>query len=235
MPDKTGRIAAFFDVDGTLTSERTWKGIIGYFQTYNLRRTTHAVFLGLHYPLYFLRRMGLLSESRFRATWASHLAWYVRGYTLSEANKVWTWGIENFLSQHWREDTCTLLRQHQIKNDLVMLVSSAPQPFLEAIANHLGVQHCVGTRLESNDQVYTGRSLRPVCIDAYKAILVREYLNNLGIKVDLHRSYAYADSIADLALLEMVGNPIAVYPDRLLTQTARQRGWAIFPEVEHAS
>jgi fatty acyl-CoA reductase len=45
--------------------------------------------------------------------------------------------------------------------------------------------------------------------------------------VDLHRSYAYADSISDLPMLEAVGNPVAVNPDRRLAAAARSRGWQI--------
>ncbi|MBW3608149.1 MAG: haloacid dehalogenase-like hydrolase, partial [Actinobacteria bacterium] len=47
--------------------------------------------------------------------------------------------------------------------------------------------------------------------------------------LDLSRSYAYADSISDLPMLEAVGNPVAVNPDRRLTAAAKDRGW----RVEH--
>ncbi len=45
--------------------------------------------------------------------------------------------------------------------------------------------------------------------------------------VDLRRSYAYADSISDLPMLEAVGNPVAVNPDRRLAAAARERGWQL--------
>jgi phosphoserine phosphatase len=43
-------------------------------------------------------------------------------------------------------------------------------------------------------------------------------------------SHAYADSLSDLQLLEMVGNPTAVYPEEKLANEARLRGWAIYPK-----
>nr|MBA3471727.1 haloacid dehalogenase-like hydrolase [Rubrobacter sp.] len=46
-------------------------------------------------------------------------------------------------------------------------------------------------------------------------------------KLDLSRSYAYADSISDLPMLEAVGNPIAVNPDGRLQKAAKERGWQI--------
>jgi hypothetical protein len=54
--------------------------------------------------------------------------------------------------------------------------------------------------------------------------------------VDLSASYAYADSISDLQLLEMVSNPVAVYPDERLRQVARDRGWGYFhPEIQNSN
>ena len=49
--------------------------------------------------------------------------------------------------------------------------------------------------------------------------------------IDLANSYAYSDSITDLPMLELVGNPVAVNPDRELTRVARERelGHAVVP------
>jgi phosphoserine phosphatase len=43
--------------------------------------------------------------------------------------------------------------------------------------------------------------------------------------VDLQKSYAYADSYADREILECVGHPVAVNPDRRLRKVAQSRGW----------
>jgi HAD superfamily hydrolase (TIGR01490 family) len=227
--------AAFFDIDGTLTSERTWKGILDYFQRRGERRGTHLLYMAVHYPLYFMRRLRLISESDFRAPWAAHLAWYVRGYTVQQADDLWDWAIDKFISQYWRTDTRALLEAHCESGDLVMLVSSGPLPLVQRAALQLGVDHAVGTRFEIQAGLYTGRSLDPVCIDAYKASLPLDYLRTRGLKVDLEASYAYADSLADLPMLEMVGHPTAVYPDPGLQKIAAQRRWRIIPPSLGAS
>ena len=79
---------AFFDVDGTLTATRLWKAYMAYFQQHRTRRWTHAMFMAWHMPLYFLHRRGLLSETRFRRQWAAHLAWYVQGWTVDQAQDI---------------------------------------------------------------------------------------------------------------------------------------------------
>ena len=41
------------------------------------------------------------------------------------------------------------------------------------------------------------------------------------------RSFAYSDAFTDLALLELVGHPVAVNPDRALAKVADERGWEV--------
>jgi hypothetical protein len=43
----------------------------------------------------------------------------------------------------------------------------------------------------------------------------------------LRDCYAYSDSVTDLPMLETVGHPRAVNPDRALRKVARERQWPI--------
>ena len=234
--------AAFFDVDGTLTVARVWRGIMEYFKKRNQRRKTHYAFLATHYPLYFIRRVGLISESNFRRPWAAHLAWYLRGMSALEAQQIWGWVASEFLQKggallrgggvetYWRMDIRALLANHLQAGDAVVLVSSGPQPLIQQIGLELGTEHAIGTYLEMRRGFFTGRSLEPICIDAYKASMARDYLEEQDLPVDYSRSYTYADSTSDLHLLEMVGHPVAVHPEQELRTIASQRGWRIIPE-----
>jgi phosphoserine phosphatase len=83
----------------------------------------------------------------------------------------------------------------------------------------------IGTRIAVRDGVFTGELDGPFVygpgkVEAISAIAeARAY--------DLTRCYAYSDSISDRPMLEMVGHPVAVNPDRGLEQLARSRGWPI--------
>ena len=219
--------AAFFDIDGTLTNERTWKALMAYFQQHGLRRTTHLAFLACHYPLYFIRKLGLISETAFRAPWAAHLAWYLRGYTVEQAQPVWEWTVTQFMSRYWRSDMRAILDQHRQDGSLVVLVSSAPLPLVQRVAQEVGAQHSVATALETRQGRYTGRAVQPVVIDSIKASATQLYLRQQALEIDLPASFAYADSITDLPILGMAGNPVAVYPDDPLHSIAQQRGWKV--------
>jgi HAD superfamily hydrolase (TIGR01490 family) len=131
---------------------------------------------------------------------------------------------------NWRLDTREMLAAHQKAGDLVMLVSGGPVPLLKRIASELGINHVVGTEFEVLEGKYTGRTAGPVCLEDYKASLSMAYLTDNGYQIDFQSSYAYADSISDRSLLEMVGNPVAVYPFDQLRILAQRRGWRQYPE-----
>lgn len=221
-----------FDVDGTLTSERVWQGIMNYFNEHRQKRLTNTVFIGYHYPLYLLRKLGFLTESDFRRQWAAHLAWYLRGYTRQEGDKVWEWVVSEYLSDFWRRDVTAILDRHLRNGDLVMLVSSGPLPLMRRVAREFKVSHVVATDFEISRNRYTGRPAGEVCIDEFKGSMLLDYLEARRMEVDLRESYAYADSVADLHLLGLVGHPVVVYPDEILLEIAQEQGWEIIPPPE---
>jgi HAD superfamily phosphoserine phosphatase-like hydrolase len=127
-----------------------------------------------------------------------------------------------------REDVLARLRARLNDGMAVALVSGAPTPFVAALAEMWGVAHAIGSPVEFRDGRYTGRMPDPPCVDAQKAAYTRAHFLEQGIDVDYAASYAYADSFSDLGMFDLVGHPVAVYPDRALKALAMQRGWEIF-------
>jgi HAD superfamily hydrolase (TIGR01490 family) len=200
-----------------------------YFKVHNLRQWTHKFYMAYHFPFYIFKQLGLISDQAFRKPWPAHLGWYLRGYSVDEANQIWDWIAETKVRQNWRADTCQILHQHHDRGDISILVSGTPAPLLKRLAQDVNADHVVGTELEIKDGIFTGRNSTPACIGDNKVPLTQKYLQENEIEVDLEASYAYADSISDQFLLAMVGNPVATYPDDELRQMADQLGWQMFP------
>ena len=87
-----------------------------------------------------------------------------------------------------------------------------------------GLDDLICTRFEVIDGVLTGRIAQPALGDA-KRDRAREWAERTGI--DLQDCTFYTDSHSDLALMEAVGTPVAVNPDRALLRVARSRGWTV--------
>ena len=90
----------------------------------------------------------------------------------------------------------------------------------------------VGTKLELKDGRYTGRFIPPVITGADKDCYAREFFLNNNPDVDWESSYAYADSITDTGLFNMVGHPVIVYPDQKLYALASSNNWKIIGEAK---
>ena len=223
MPTK----AAFFDVDGTLTTQRVWRGLLEYFQRNGLRRWTHRIFWLYHTPLFLLHKAHIISQTSFRKPWAAHLSWYIRGYTVEQAQAIWDWVAKDYLQPFWRQDAMTLIQKHKAAGDLVVLVSAGLSPLQEAIAAEVGADLAIGTLPQQHDGRYTGCLGGPVCIDEQKATLPKDMLKAAGYDIDYAASSAYADAATDLDMLAMVGHPTAFHPDETLRPLATQRGWPV--------
>ena len=223
----------FFDIDGTLIQSppyHLWRGLMAYWQTRGRKQGVHRVFLATHYPLFALRKAGLLAEGAFRRRWSADLGWYLRGETTDAVAEMSRWVARVYLRDAWRVQVVRRLQAHLEAGDVVALVSAAPLPIVAAVAEHWGVPHAVGTRFEQRNGRYTGRVMPPVALDAQKLGLARAHFERLGIPFDLGNSWAYADSITDLALLEAAAHPVAVFPDRALQAIAEQSGWEVLVE-----
>ena len=118
-----------------------------------------------------------------------------------------------------------VIEAHHAAGDRTYLVTAAPRDLAEEIAAYLGMDGALGTEAELVDGTYTGRMLGPVLHGPVKIDAVLELAQKEGI--DLAQSSAYSDSLNDRPLLEGVGHPVAVNPDRFLRKLAVERGWPV--------
>lgn len=114
---------------------------------------------------------------------------------------------------------------HQEAGRPVYIATASTQDTADMVASVLGLDGAVGAPLEVVDGVYTGRLAGPMTyregkLDAIKALAERDGL-------DLSQSWAYTDSESDLPMLNAVGNPVVVNPDRELADVAEQKSWPV--------
>jgi len=117
-----------------------------------------------------------------------------------------------------------LIEMHRAAGHDVVIVSSSGSEVVTPIGRLLGVDHVIATKMDVEDGRYTGT----IAFYAYgpnKALAIRELAEERGY--DLANCYAYSDSITDLPMLEIVGNPTVVNPDKGLRKIAVERHWPI--------
>ena len=117
------------------------------------------------------------------------------------------------------------LRAHQDAGDRTVLLTASPAFVAHPASKALGFHSIEGTQMEIVDGLLTGRPIAPLVEGSEKARRAQRMAHELGI--DPADCVAYTDSIADLELLEWVGTPVAVGPDRELAAIAAARGWEV--------
>jgi HAD superfamily hydrolase (TIGR01490 family) len=146
-----------------------------------------------------------------------------RGWDQVQIREIVREALEETVEPIIYAEALDLIEAHRASGDKVYLVSAAPEEIVEPLAEHLGVDGSIATRAVVDEEGrYTGE-VEFYAYGPFKAEAIRALAEAEGI--DLAESSAYSDSYTDLPLLEAVGRPVAVNPDRLLAKAARERGW----------
>ncbi len=219
-------IVSIFDCDGTLYSAQFGRGLLQYAKSNGFPGRVRAYYAAL-LPRYLLNKLRLIAAEDFNRPVIANLGRLIAGWELARGAAAFRWVAHEYLLPTKRRQVLARLRNHQAEEHRVVLLSGVFVPCLELMADDFGVADLIGTKIEVLDGRYTGDIVPPVITGSDKLPRVREFLASGKPEVDWGASYAYADSIHDRAVLEAVGNPVAVHPDPKLLALARQRNWEV--------
>jgi len=146
------------------------------------------------------------------------------GWDVQTVNEIVADTLHNIVDPLVYEEAVSLIEEHHAAGRDVIIVSTSGIEVVGPIGEMLGADHVVATRLEIEDGKYTGR-IRFYAYAENKAKAILDLARKRGY--DLDGSYAYSDSVTDVAMLETVGHPHAVNPDKELRKVARERDWPV--------
>jgi HAD superfamily hydrolase (TIGR01490 family) len=218
---------AIFDFDGTLTEGHLWKGIAKHHRAKKLKRWTLLTYFAWHIPFWLASNIKLYNKEKNRSKWGEDLAVLFKGMTLEKTKEIFEWVADNYFLPLLRKDIVELLNEHKKQGYKIVLLSGMFIEFLEVMRTKIGADYVQGTKLEFLNEVCSGKIIQPLCFGRYKAVLLEDLIIKNRLNVDLCKSSAFADSYYDLPVFEMVGNPVATYPDKKLHQIARVNQWKV--------
>ncbi len=138
-------------------------------------------------------------------------------------SRVRAWFAREILG-HLRPGARAALDAHRQRGDTLVLATSGTIYAARAAVEAFGLDHPVATTLEVVDGRFTGR-FGVLAIGEGKTRAVRDWASKAGF--DLAEATFYTDSSSDRTLLEAVGDPRVVAPDRSLARLAEARGWPV--------
>jgi HAD superfamily hydrolase (TIGR01490 family) len=118
--------------------------------------------------------------------------------------------------------------------DLTAIVTATNRFITAPIARELGVANLVATDIEEVQGRFTGKPRGTPTFREGKIIALRAWLEARGKRLEDFESWFYSDSLNDLPLLELVDHPVAVDPDPVLAERARERGWPVISLKQEA-
>jgi len=213
--------AAFFDLDKTIIAKSSVLAFGKFFYREGLLSRRAIVRSAYAQVLYML--VGA-DESKMEEVREAMLA-ITRGWNQEHVASIVRETLDEVVTPIIYAEAVELIDEHKANGRKVVIVSSSPYEVVQPLARYLGADDAIATRAKLDaDGNYTGE-LSFYAYGPHKATAIREMAARDGI--DLAESYAYSDSITDVPLLEAVGHPVVVNPDRDLARYAREHEWEI--------
>jgi len=219
MPNK----AAFFDLDKTVIAKASmaafgssfYKG--GLLSKGAIIRTIYEHVIYLHLGA-SEKKLDKIRNSILQVT---------KGWEQDKVKEIVEEALADTISPILYQEALNAIDWHQAQGHLVWLVSASPEEIVKPLGRFIGVDGVIASRAEVNSEGYYTGKMEFYCYGPNKAQAIYEISQQYDI--DLQSSYAYSDSYTDLPILEAVGHPIAVNPDKNLLKIAKSKDW----EVKH--
>ena len=213
---KTG---AFFDIDGTLVGCQTQKVLAAVMAKRGLLTASQVLSIFRWFLLY---RFGAITESiQIRKAVYRAFSMCSKETMDSIFGEVW----QKIATSRLREKMHRVVEHHRHQNSFLVGVPGSLINLCMPICEKFKIDHCYATNLKIANCRYSGEWDGNILEGWEKVNLLKRLAQQHD--VDLQNSSAYADSYSDLPMLEVVGHPVAVYPDRKLRERALRKKWEI--------
>jgi HAD superfamily hydrolase (TIGR01490 family) len=214
------RTAAFFDLDKTVIAKSSTLAFsrsfyqVGLINRRAVLRTAYAQFVYL---------VGGADHDQMEGM-RKYLSELCRGWNVQQVREIVAETLHDLIDPIIYDEAASLIEEHHLAGRDVVIVSASGAEVVEPIGEMLGADHVIATRMIAKDGQYTGEIEHYVYGPA-KAEAIASLAESEGY--DLERCFAYSDSVTDIPMLEAVGHPYAVNPDRALRREAVAREWPV--------
>jgi HAD superfamily hydrolase (TIGR01490 family) len=212
--------AAFFDLDKTIIAASSTLALGRAFYSAGLISRRDVV-KGAYAK--FVYQLGRVDEARMDRM-RDGLAATVTGWNEEQVRTIVADALFELIDPLIYDEAAALIEEHHAAGRAVVIVSSGGDEIVEPVGEMLGADFVVATRMVVEDGHYTG-DVDFYAFGPHKAEAMRDLAAHHGW--DLAECYAYSDSQTDVPMLETVGHPYAVNPDRGLRREATEREWPV--------
>ena len=224
MAAKSGRPAAFFDLDKTIIAKSSTLAFSRPFYQGGLISRASVLRSGYAQFVFLVGGADHDQMERMRR----YLSDQAAGWDVQTVKDIVADTLHRIVDPIVYDEAVQLIEQHHVEGRDVVIVSASGTEVVEPIGEMLGADRVIGTVMVQADGRYTGE-IEFYAYAANKATAIVALAEREGY--DLAASFAYSDSSTDIPMLEVVGHPSAVNPDKILRKVATERGWPVLDFV----
>jgi HAD superfamily hydrolase (TIGR01490 family) len=217
---KPVRSAAFFDLDKTVIAKSSTLAFSKPF--FDQRLINRRAVLKSTYAQFLFLMSGADRDQMDRMR--SYITTMCTGWDVEQVKSIVGETLHDIVDPLVFAEAAELIADHKLCGRDVVVVSTSGEEIVAPIARALGATHAMATRMVVEDGRYTG-DIAFYCYGEGKVEAIRQLAAREGYPLEY--CYAYSDSITDLPMLEAVGHPTVVNPDRPLRKEAAARGWPV--------
>ena len=215
-----GAEAAFFDLDKTIIAKSSALAFGRPFYSSGLIDRRAVLKSAYAQFMFSLQGADAAQMDKMRDSMAK----MCKGWDVAQVTQIVDETLHDLIDPIVYAEAVDLIELHRAAGHDVVIVSSSGAEVVGPIGKLLGVDHVIATQMEVVDGRYTG-TIAYYAYGPNKAAAITDLAAQRGY--DLVGSFAYSDSITDLPMLELVGHPNVVNPDRALRKIAVERHWPI--------
>ena len=212
------RYLAFYDLDRTIFTGNSATSLVEEARKRGImtgQQFRHALYLSLLYKLNWWDPARIITRM---------LSW-LNGLPEPSARQLCREVFEHTLRDTIRPEILEEMEKHRRQHGANVLLSSATSLICEPAALHLQLDDVICTRLEKIGGVLTGTTRGKLVYGMEKKHRMHSYCRQQGY--DPGEAYYYGDSRTDFHVMEAVGHPVAVSPDKKLLEIAKERNWPV--------
>ncbi|CAD2072418.1 HAD family hydrolase [Phocicoccus pinnipedialis] len=214
---------ALFDFDGTIYPHETFETLRLHMRDNPKYKKYYKHFVVRFAPSYFGYKLRLVPKLKMQFKALESYVHAFKGMSKEDLEDFFKIVAED-MRKELREEILERIDELRNNDYYTILISGAFTPLLEALFPNK-FDHIIGSTVNyENNKVDTKQPFKRV-FGTKKIELIRTHFK--GKNVDWHNSQAYSDSLSDLSMLNLVGEPVAVYPDNSLTKIAEANNWEI--------
>jgi HAD superfamily hydrolase (TIGR01490 family) len=214
------RTAAFFDLDKTIIAKSSTLAFgKPFFQSGLINRRT---VLRSAYAQFVFALAGADEDQMDRMR--QFITAMCAGWDVAQIRDIVSETLHEIIDPIVYDEAVSLIAEHKATGRDVVIVSTSGEEVVAPIGAMVGADEVVASQMVIEDGKYTGE-IATYRYGPGKAQAIRELAEARGY--DLAQCYAYSDSVTDLPMLEAVGHPTVVNPDRALRRVAVERGWPV--------